>query len=50
MADLEDARDRVRWGREKKSRAIEEEDKKVTALIAYLLRLGTDTMPKEAGK
>lgn len=31
MADLEEARDRVRWGREKKSRAIEEEDKKVTA-------------------
>ncbi len=26
------------------------QDKKVTALIAYLLRLGTDTMPKEAGK
>jgi cell division protease FtsH len=31
MDDLEEARDRVRWGREKKSRAIEEEDKKVTA-------------------
>jgi cell division protease FtsH len=31
MSDLEEARDRVRWGREKKSRAIEEEDKKVTA-------------------
>ncbi len=31
MGDLEEARDRVRWGREKKSRAIEEEDKKVTA-------------------
>jgi len=29
--DLEEARDRVRWGREKKSRAIEEEDRKVTA-------------------
>ncbi len=29
--DLEEARDRVRWGREKRSRAIEEEDKKVTA-------------------
>ncbi|RMH00921.1 MAG: cytochrome-c oxidase, cbb3-type subunit I [Planctomycetota bacterium] len=25
-------------------------DKKVTALIAYLLRLGTDAMPKEAGR
>lgn len=31
MTDLEEARDRVRWGREKRSRAIEEEDKKVTA-------------------
>jgi cell division protease FtsH len=31
MPDLEEARDRVRWGREKKSRAIEEEDRKVTA-------------------
>ncbi|MFM1872764.1 MAG: ATP-dependent zinc metalloprotease FtsH [Planctomycetota bacterium] len=30
-SDLEEARDRVRWGREKRSRAIEEEDKKVTA-------------------
>ncbi len=31
MSDLEEGRDRVRWGREKRSRAIEEEDKKVTA-------------------
>ncbi|MBK8100268.1 MAG: ATP-dependent zinc metalloprotease FtsH [Planctomycetes bacterium] len=31
MNDLEEARDRVRWGREKRSRAIEEEDRKVTA-------------------
>ena len=31
MPDLEEARDRVRWGREKRSRAIEEEDKKITA-------------------
>ena len=31
MSDLEEARDRVRWGREKKSRAIEEKDRKVTA-------------------
>ena len=30
-ADLEEARDRVRWGREKRSRAIEDEDRKVTA-------------------
>ena len=31
LEDLEEGRDRVRWGREKRSRAIEEEDKKVTA-------------------
>ncbi len=31
MADLEEARDRVRWGREKRSRAMEEEDRRVTA-------------------
>ncbi|MEY4828472.1 MAG: hypothetical protein RLZZ562_268, partial [Planctomycetota bacterium] len=31
MNDLEEARDRVRWGREKRSRAIEEKDRKVTA-------------------
>ena len=30
-SDLDEARDRVRWGREKRSRAIEEEDRKVTA-------------------
>lgn len=29
--ELEEARDRVRWGREKRSRAMEEEDRKVTA-------------------
>ncbi|MHC5071370.1 MAG: ATP-dependent metallopeptidase FtsH/Yme1/Tma family protein, partial [Planctomycetota bacterium] len=29
--DLEEARDRVRWGREKRSRAMEEEDRRVTA-------------------
>ncbi len=31
LSDLEEGRDRVRWGREKRSRAIEEEDKRVTA-------------------
>jgi len=31
LADLEEARDRVRWGRAKKSRVIEEHDRKVTA-------------------
>jgi cell division protease FtsH len=30
-SDLEEARDRVRWGREKRSRTVEEEDRKVTA-------------------
>ena len=29
--DLEEARDRVKWGREKRSRAMEEEDRRVTA-------------------
>lgn len=29
--DLEEARDKVRWGRQKKSRKMEEEDRKVTA-------------------
>jgi len=31
MADLEEARDKVRWGRAKKSRVIDEYDKKLTA-------------------
>lgn len=31
MSDLEEARDKVRWGRQKKSRVMEEEDKKITA-------------------
>ncbi|MEZ5962997.1 MAG: ATP-dependent zinc metalloprotease FtsH [Planctomycetota bacterium] len=31
LSDLEEARDRVRWGRAKKSRIIEEHDRKVTA-------------------
>jgi cell division protease FtsH len=30
-ADLEEARDKVRWGRAKKSRVIDEHDKKITA-------------------
>ncbi len=29
--DLEEARDKVRWGRQKKSRILDEEDKKITA-------------------
>src|SRR5690606_38737063 len=31
LADLEEARDRVRWGRAKKSRVVEEHDRRVTA-------------------
>jgi cell division protease FtsH len=31
MSDLEEARDKVRWGREKRSRVISDEDKKITA-------------------
>ena len=31
MADLEEARDKVRWGRAKKSRVIDEQDNKITA-------------------
>ncbi len=30
-ADLEEARDKVRWGRAKKSRVVDEQDKKITA-------------------
>ena len=31
MEELEEARDKVRWGRERRSRVMDEEDKKVTA-------------------
>ncbi len=31
MADLEEARDKVRWGRERRSMAMTDEDKKITA-------------------
>ncbi len=31
MEDLEEARDKVRWGRAKRSRVVDEEDKKITA-------------------
>ncbi|MEI6083556.1 MAG: ATP-dependent zinc metalloprotease FtsH [Verrucomicrobiota bacterium] len=31
MDDLEEARDKVRWGRERRSRAMDERDKKITA-------------------
>jgi cell division protease FtsH len=52
MSDLEEGRDRVRWGREKRSRAIEEEDKKVTAYheaghaIVSILTGGQDPVHK----
>ncbi len=31
MADLEEARDKVRWGRERRSRTIDERDRRITA-------------------
>ncbi len=31
MEELEEARDKVRWGRERRSRALDEKDKKITA-------------------
>ncbi|MCS7048352.1 MAG: ATP-dependent zinc metalloprotease FtsH [Verrucomicrobiae bacterium] len=31
MEELEEARDKVRWGRERRSRALDEQDKKITA-------------------
>jgi len=31
MADLEESRDKVRWGRQKRSRVMSQEDKKITA-------------------
>ncbi|MHC4941910.1 MAG: ATP-dependent zinc metalloprotease FtsH [Planctomycetota bacterium] len=44
MADFEEARDKVRWGRQKKSRVMDEEDRRVTAyhesghaLVAHLM-------------
>ncbi len=44
MASIEEARDKVRWGREKRSRVMSEEDRKITAyhesghaMLAHLL-------------
>ncbi|MBI4835471.1 MAG: ATP-dependent metallopeptidase FtsH/Yme1/Tma family protein [Planctomycetes bacterium] len=44
MEDLEEARDKVRWGRQKRSRQMAEEDKKITAyhesghaVVSYVL-------------
>lgn len=52
MHDLEEARDKVRWGRAKKSRVIDEQDKKMTAyheaghaLVQFMLK-GADPLHK----
>jgi len=52
MDDLEEARDKVRWGRAKKSRVIDEEEKNATAYheaghaLVQLLVPGTDPVHK----
>jgi cell division protease FtsH len=53
MADLEEARDKVLWGRQKKSRVILEEEKKLTAfheaghtIVSVLLSPDTDPVHK----
>jgi cell division protease FtsH len=53
MDDLEEARDKVRWGRARKSRAIDEKDKMATAyheaghaVVQYLLRPDSDPIHK----
>nr|HPJ72196.1 ATP-dependent zinc metalloprotease FtsH [bacterium] len=49
LEDLEEARDKVRWGRERRSRVMDEEDRKVTAYHeaghALVLRLIPETEP-----
>ena len=52
LDDLEEARDKVRWGRERRSRVMDEEDKKITAyheaghaLAIYFLE-GTEPLHK----
>lgn len=49
MEDLEEARDKVRWGRERRSRVMDEKDKKVTAYHegghALVLNLIPETEP-----
>jgi cell division protease FtsH len=53
MDDLEESRDKVRWGRARKSRAIDEKEKTATAyheaghaVVQYLLRPDTDPIHK----
>ena len=45
MCDLEEARDKVRWGRAKKSRVVDDHDREMTAyhesghaLVQYMLK------------
>ena len=49
MIEMEEARDKVRWGRERKSRVMDEEDRKVTAYHeaghALVISLVPDTEP-----
>jgi len=49
MEDLEEARDKVRWGRERRSRVIDDEDRKVTAYHeaghALVLQMIPETEP-----
>jgi cell division protease FtsH len=49
MDEMEEARDKVRWGRERRSRVMDEEDRKVTAFHeaghALVLSLIPDTEP-----
>jgi cell division protease FtsH len=49
LEEMEEARDKVRWGRERKSRALDEKDKKITAYHesghALLLELLEDVEP-----
>ena len=52
QADLEEARDKVRWGRARKSRVIDEHEKEITAYheaghaLVQLLTPGTDPLHK----
>jgi cell division protease FtsH len=52
QADLEEARDKVRWGRARKSRVIDEREKEITAYheaghaLVQLLTPGTDPLHK----